>query len=177
MPSPGAVIGSSLGLAVQSVSPEPHGLPKWKSGANGKERLVAKEATTDVCYSHLSPRSLCDWGLAGCASWERASPCARHHTSPSLGPSLSLLASCLESLLEFEGRGGVVTLFMLSLMFPAGRNAQTPEAGFTTWITILGLPPGSAPQPSMCATMSSGSPSGISSRALCSTSAKDSSTR
>lgn len=62
-------------------------------------------------------------------------------------------------------------------MFPAGKNAQTPEAGFTMWITTLVPPPGSAPPPSMCGTTSSGSHSGISSRVPCSTSAKDSSTR
>lgn len=62
-------------------------------------------------------------------------------------------------------------------MFAAGRNAQTPEAGSTTWTTTLGPPPGSAPRPSTCGAMSSGSPSATSSRAPCSTSAKDSSTR
>lgn len=94
-----------------------------------------------------------------------------------LHPSLVLSSQSSEILPEFEGRGGVLTVFTLSFMFPAGRNAQTPEADFTTWITTLGPPPGSGPQPSMCAAMSSGSHSGISSRAPCSTSAKDSSTR
>lgn len=79
--------------------------------------------------------------------------------------------------LKFEGRGGLVTIFILSFMIPAGRNAQTPEAGSTMWITTLGPPPGSAPLRSMCGTMSSGSRSGINSRAPCSTSAKDSFTR
>ena len=120
-----------------------------------------------------NPRSLCDLGLPCCASPEQSSSYARRQFTL-LWP---VLVSHPEILLEFEGRGEVVTMFMLSLMFPAGRNARTPEAGFPMWTTTLGPLPGSAPQQSMCGTTSSGSRSGISSRAPCSTSAKDSSTR
>ena len=89
--------------------------------------------------------------------------------------SPSSLPACPISLCE--PRGEVVTVFTRSLMFSAGRNAQTPAAGSTMWTTTPGPPHGSAPQLSTCGTTSSGSPNATSSRAPCSTSAKGSSTR
>lgn len=60
---------------------------------------------------------------------------------------------------------------------PAGRKEWTSGAGTTTWTTTPEPPHGRGPQPSLCATTSSGRASGASCRVPCTSSASASSTR